>query len=103
MLAIPGLLKADELETRSVLETVIPQLQAGKPDYSNMQATLRAAVKQQLPAIEPRLRTLGDFVSATYEGEENGADVYGVEFTNGSNVWIIALGPTGKISALYFQ
>lgn len=94
---------AGESETKDILIETIALLQQGNPDYDNMEAVLRAAVKQQLPNVRRQLSALGDVVSVTYEGEQNGADVYGVEFENGANVWMIGLGPTGKISTLFFQ
>jgi len=94
---------AQSSSTESALRTVIPQLQRGEPDYNNMEAMLRAAVKQQLPTITPRLKALGKIQSVAHEGVQNGADVYGVVFEGGATVWMIALSPNGKISTLYFQ
>jgi hypothetical protein len=89
--------------TESRLRTTIAQLKSGSPDYDQMQPVLRIAVRQQLTSVESRLKALGDLQSMSFEGQQNGADVYQVNFTNGPTTWLIAVAPDGKLAALWFQ
>ena len=89
--------------TQSRLSGVIKQLQTGTPDYSQMEPMLAAAVQNQLPMVAARLQQLGALGSLTFVGQQNGADVYNVQFANGGAAWGIALSPAGKIAVLFFQ
>jgi hypothetical protein len=81
----------------------IKELQQNNPNYNNMEPTLQIAVKQQLPMIQNRLQMLGNVKSVDYVGNQNGSEVYQVAFDNGVTAWAIQLGPSGKISTLWFQ
>ena len=89
--------------TEARLRTIIGDLQRGSPNYEQMEPALRIAVRQQLPAMRGRLQSLGSLQKLSFEGQQNGADVYEVRFANGSTVWMIALSPDGKIAGLWFQ
>lgn len=97
------LVVAQASATEGRLRTAITELQNGSPNYQQMEPMLRIAVRQQLPAVVQRLQSLGSLQSLSYEGEQQGADVYEATFENGSTVWMIKIAPNGKIAVLYFQ
>jgi len=49
------------------------------------------------------LRALGSLISISYEGQQQGADVYEVKFTNGTTAWMIGIASNGNINTLVFQ
>ena len=89
--------------TEIKLREVIQDLQNGKPNYEQMEPGLRAAVRQQYSMARSRLQHLGELQSVSYQGKEQGVDVYNVTFSNGATVWIISLSPNGKIAMLGFH
>jgi hypothetical protein len=97
------LLAQNSRATEARLRTVIGELQRGNPNYEQMEPTLRIAVRQQLPAMQGRLKSLGSINTISFEGQQNGADVYEVKFTNGFTMWMIGLSPDGKIAILWVQ
>lgn len=89
--------------TEKRLRKVIGELQGGSPNYEDMEPALRVAVRQQLPMVTPRLKGLGPVKSIRFEGEQQGSDVYDVQFERGGTVWMIGIAPSGKLAALWFQ
>jgi hypothetical protein len=100
---IPRLAQSQPRATELRLRSAIEKIQAGSPNYEEMEPFLRAAVKNQYSAVVPRLQSMGSIKSITFEGSQNGQDIYNVTFANGALVWGIALTPNGKIAALYFN
>jgi hypothetical protein len=92
---------APKLESR--LREVIADLQAGKPSLDQMEPALGDAVKQQQAAMAPVFAQLGPVKSVTYDGLKQGAESYRVVFEQGAPIWLIALGSSGKLGALYFS
>jgi hypothetical protein len=89
--------------TEIKLREVIQDLQNGEPNYEQMKPELRAAVKQQYPIARSSLQHLGELKSVSYQGKEQGIDVYNVIFSNRATVWTISLSPNGKIAKLGFR
>jgi beta-lactamase regulating signal transducer with metallopeptidase domain len=71
---------------------------SGKPDYSKMGEELAAAVKAQLPVMQPQLASLGALKTVTFRNvTAQGMDLYVATYERGSMAWRIMLGPDGKI------
>ena len=90
-------------DTEARLRIVIAELKSGKPDFDRMEPMLRISIRQQLPALVDRLQALGSLLSISHEGQQEGADVYEVKFTNGTTAWMIGISPEGYIRVLNFQ
>jgi hypothetical protein len=99
----PVLLAQESRRTEGRLRKVINELQQGTPNYDDMEPALRAAVRQQLPMVVQKLKGLGAVRSIKFEGEQQGGDVYDVQFERGGTVWMIALSPGNKIMTLVFR
>ena len=74
---------AQAFDTEARLRTVIAELKSGKPNYDLMEPMLRIAVRQQIALWVPRLQALGSLLSLSFEGTQQGANVYEGKFTNG--------------------
>ncbi len=94
---------AHAFDTKARLVTVIAELKSGNPKYEQMEPMLRIVVRRQIAAWGARLQALGPLQSVSFEGEQDGADVYEVKFANGSTAWMIGIAPNGNIAALVFQ
>jgi len=90
-------------DTEARLRSVIAELKSGKPDFDQMEPMLRISIRQQLPVLVSRLQTLGSLLSISFEGQQQGADVYEVKFTNGTTAWMIGISSDGFIRTLNFQ
>jgi hypothetical protein len=94
---------AHAFDTEARLRNLIAELKSGKPNYDQMEPMLRITIRRQMAVLVPRLQALGSLLSISYEGQQQGADVYEVKFTNGTTAWMIGIAPNGNISALIFQ
>lgn len=82
----------------------IADVAAGTPAYDTMSPGLANATRQQLPALKTLFANLGAVKSVTFERvDQNGADVYDVEFEHGKTEWHIAMTPDGKVDMLGFR
>lgn len=77
----------------------LEQLAAGKPDYSQMGATLAQITRAQLGLLQPQLQALGAIQSIQFKAPgPAGSDVYTVAFAKGMVLDVtIVLSPDGKI------
>jgi hypothetical protein len=94
---------AHAFDTEARLRTVIAELKSGNLNYSQIEPMLRITLRQQMAVLVPRLRALGSLISISYEGQQQGADVYEVKFTNGTTAWMIGIASNGNINTLVFQ
>lgn len=94
---------AHAFDTEARLRNVIVELKSGKPNYDQMEPMLRITVRRQMAVMVPRLQALGSLISISYEGQQQGADVYEVKFTNGTTAWMIGIASNGNINVLIFQ
>ncbi|HTS50889.1 MAG TPA: serine hydrolase [Bryobacteraceae bacterium] len=90
--------------SEAAVRTAIQQLQSGNPDYDRMSPALAAATRQQLPQIQGMIVKLGPLQSITFKGVgQGGADIYQLQFENGSLEYRIVLGPDGKIEGAFLR
>jgi hypothetical protein len=94
---------AHAFDTEARLRSVIEGLRSGKTNYDQMEPMLRITIRRQMAVLVPRLQALGSLLSISYEGQQQGADVYEVKFSNGTTAWMIAIAPNGNISVLICQ
>lgn len=89
--------------TEAALRHQIESMQAGQPDYSVMVPSLAEAAHQQADNGGLKIQTWGALKSITFRENQNGNDVYLVEFENQLSVWTISpLQPDGKIGPVLF-
>lgn len=97
------LAQAEARPTQARLISAIERIQAGSPNYDEMEPLLRAAVQNQFSSVQPRLSSLGKVQTVEFMGEQNGQDIYNVKFERGALAWGIQLSANGKILSLYFN
>ena len=70
-----------------------------------MSTMLVDACEQQMPSLGAMLKQRGKIQGATYRGDQvsnaGPAEVYRVQFSQGSMTWMINTGPDGKIVVLW--
>jgi len=77
----------------------IDELQQGQPHYEQFTPALAAQVRRQAPATQALIAKLGALQSVTFKSVgPGGADIYEVQFANGTLEWRIFLGPDGKVA-----
>lgn len=92
----------DMTRLEGVLRTAIGQLQAGTPDYDQMEPNLAAAVRAQAPALQPMLASLGAVQAVEFLGATPvGLHEYRVRFASGRAMsWAIMTSASGKLGGL---
>jgi hypothetical protein len=83
---------------------MIEDLRRGTPPYERMTPQLAAKMRQQLPELQPMLKTLGATESFFFRGVGPfGNDIYGVKFANGAGEFRIDLAADGTIRDAGFR
>jgi beta-lactamase regulating signal transducer with metallopeptidase domain len=87
------------------LRRYIASLQAGSPNYDDMDPTLAAAVRQNLPQLIGLIKSLGALQAIDFDhGDANGSDVYHVTFERGKAEWTVGeLTADGKAKSRGFR
>jgi bla regulator protein BlaR1 len=74
-------------------------LASGNHDYDQMSPDLAKVTREQLPALQRKLASLGSLVSLKFKGVgPAGMDIYEAQFEHGAEEWRISLAPDGKIA-----
>lgn len=77
---------------------------AGEPKYNKMSPGLAAITRQQLPQLKTMFTNFGAIESIAFKRvEEDGTDVYDIEFEHGSTEWRIFLLADGTVDRLGFR
>jgi len=77
---------------------MIEELRSGQPNYDLMSTNLATATRQQLPVLQADIKQLGAVQAVTFKGVgPGGADIYQVNFQNGSWEYRNSIAPEGKV------
>lgn len=89
----------------SLLRRTLNAIQAGSPNYLDMEPLLADQVEQQLTPMRQRFDSLGSIRTIEFRGMQSTqagpAEYYRVLFDNGQMVWLINLTPAQKIGVLW--
>ena len=85
--------------TEASLRRYIVSLENGRPNYEEMRPGMAENVREELPAVAPRLKNWRALKSVRFDHVgPDGMDIYDVRFANGSVEWRISpLGSDGKV------
>jgi D-alanyl-D-alanine carboxypeptidase len=84
--------------TSEAARRVLEELARGEPNYALMAPAIASATRQQLPAMQPVLASLGAIQSVTFAGPgPEGTDIFGVKMANGSLTFAIRLDAQGRV------
>lgn len=98
-----GWAAAQETTNEGDLQSVIVDLRQGAPNYDDMDAPLRLAVREQAPQVQQFLHQLGNVVDIRFEETDQGVDIYLVQHERGRTIWQFARSPSGRIGVLWFN
>lgn len=101
--AAPAALAPANPLAEDVLREIIAGAQAGTIDYSLMSDDLAARVREQETAIQPLIAGFGPVQAVDFVGNQNGADLFAVTFTNAATQWVIGFNEADKVAALLFR
>lgn len=80
-------------------------LEAGRPDYDEMTTPLAAALRQQWPGTEPKIRQLGALKAIAFQYvNPQGIDIYEVDFEHGKvQCGVAPLTDDGKVTTRFWR
>ena len=88
--------------TEAALRRLYAGIEAGRPNYEEMQPLLAEALRRDLPKIMASYQQMGPIVSLKFEGVDGGGwDKYEVQRTNGRFNDAIIVGSDGKIAGYF--
>lgn len=88
--------------TEATLRRLYAGIEAGKPNYEDMQPLLAEALRRDLPKFMASYKQMGPIVSMTFAGVDGGGwDIYDVQRTNGRSKDSIIVASDGKISGYF--
>jgi CubicO group peptidase (beta-lactamase class C family) len=86
-------------DSEAAVRRLVTEVAQGNPDYSRLGEQLAAAVRAQMPGMQPMLQARGAIQSVTFQSVETGGfDAYLVRFADGSGLNVnIRLDDAGKV------
>ena len=88
--------------TEATLRRLYAGIEAGKPNYEEMQPLLAEAIRRDLPKFMAQYKQLGPIESVKFAGVDGGGwDRYDVQRTNGRFQDAIIVGSDGKIAGYF--
>lgn len=101
--AAPAVTTPANPRSEDVLREIIAGAQAGTIDYSLMSDDLAARVREQETAIQPLIAGFGPVQAVDFVGNQGGADLFAVTFSNAATQWVIGFNEADKVAALLFR
>ena len=90
--------------TEAALRRNIEEVRLGQPKYEKMSSDLANVVRQQLPQLTALMVQFGVVKSVMFKGvDPGGADIYEVNFENGSTEWRILMQSDEKVASAGFR
>jgi len=90
--------------TEAALRRGIDELRLGQPKYEKMSSGLANVTRQQLPQLTAMISQFGSVKSVTFKGVgPGGADIYEVNFENGSTEWRLLMQSDEKVASAWFH
>ena len=99
----PGALAPDIARTQQARRAVIASLQAGDVDYSMFTTDLAAKIREKSGDIVGLVQQFGAVKTMTHRGQQDGADMFRVDFEKQSTDWVIGFDDDNQIAALLFR
>jgi hypothetical protein len=88
--------------SEAAVRRTIDEYRFGKPNYALMTPLVANTIRQSLPEIQAMIADFGALESVRFEGvSQDHADIYQIQFENGSLEYMIWLAPDGKTITLF--
>ena len=101
--AAPAATTPANARSEEVLREIIAGAQAGTIDYALMSDDLAGKVREQETTVLPLLQGFGVVQAVDFVGNQSGADLFAVTFTNAATQWVIGFDAADKVAALLFR
>lgn len=101
--AAAGQIGPDVKRAEDALRGVVAGIQGDALNYAMFSADLGAKIRAQSASIGPLLKSFGALNDVTYVGQEQGAELFALDFANARTQWIIGFNAEDEIAVLLFR
>lgn len=93
----------DVKRAEDALRAVIAGAQGDSLDYAMFSDDLATRIRAQAATIGPLIKGFGGLTDIVYVGQEQGADLFALDFANARTQWIIGFNAEDEIALLLFR
>lgn len=94
----PDVKRADD-----ALRAVVAGIQGDTLDYAMFSDNLATRIRGQAATIGPLIKGFGELQEVIYVGQEQGAELFALDFANARTQWIIGFNAEDQIALLLFR
>lgn len=94
----PDVKRADD-----ALRAVVAGMQGDTLDYAMFSDDLAARIRGQAATLGPLIKGFGELQEVIYVGQEQGAELFALDFANARTQWIIGFNAEDQIALLLFR
>lgn len=93
----------DVKRAEDALRAVVAGIQQGDLNYAMFSQGLADRIRAQAATIDPLIKGFGELVDVTYVGQEQGAELFALDFEKARTQWIIGFNAEDEIALLLFR
>lgn len=93
----------DVKRAEDALRAVVAGVQGDTLDYAMFSENLAARIRSQAATIGPLIKGFGGLTDVVYVGQEQGAELFALDFANARTQWIIGFNAEDEIALLLFR
>lgn len=101
--AEPAELGPDVKRADDALRAVVTGIQGDSLDYAMFSDDLATRIRGQAATIGPLIKGFGELQDVIYVGQEQGAELFALDFANARTQWIIGFNAEDQIALLLFR
>lgn len=98
-----GQIGPDVKRAEDALRSVVAGIQGDTLNYAVFSADLGARIRGQAATIGPLIKGFGTLNEVVYVGQEQGAELFALDFANARTQWIIGFNAEDEIALLLFR
>lgn len=93
----------DVKRSEDALRAVVAQAQGEGLDYAMFSDSLAQRIRGQAAQIVPIIKGFGELQEVIYVGQEQGADLFALDFAQARTQWVIGFNAEDQIAVLLFR
>lgn len=93
----------DVKRAEDALRAVVAGVQGDTLDYAMFSEGLASRIRSQAATIGPLIKGFGGLTDVIYVGQEQGAELFALDFANARTQWIIGFNAEDEIALLLFR
>ena len=93
----------DVKRAEDALRAVVAGIQGDTLNYAMFSANLAVRIRGQAATIGPLIKGFGGLTDVIYVGQEQGAELFALDFANARTQWIIGFNADDEIALLLFR